>query len=422
MSVTSEKRHVDQLLGHLFRHEAGKMAAVLTRYLGAEHFEVAQDLVQDTLLKAMETWPFHSIPDNPSAWLYRVARNRAIDFMRSQQSQAKVKKNYEHEAERIFQFAFEEDEINDSVLRMMFACCHPSIPPESQIALTLKTLGGLSASEIAHAFLTNEETIAKRLYRAKEKMRSENIRLDPPSTYELPIRLNSVLKVLYLLFNEGYYSHHPSAPIREDLCEEAMRLTFLLVQHPTTSLPKVKALMALMCLQASRFDARTSDSGEIVLMEFQDRSKWSQPLIEKGLYFLSSASEGDQLSEYHIEAAIASVHALAPTWQQTQWPELVKLYDALAACKPGLMVALNHAIAIGYAQSPEAGIALLEKIRGLENNHLYLTALGNFYLLAQNHSQAKIYFKQAIKEAALPREIELIKSKLHQCETQSAVS
>jgi RNA polymerase sigma factor (sigma-70 family) len=234
MSVTSEKRQVDQLLGHLFRHEAGKMAAVLTRYLGAEHFEVAQDLVQDTLLKAMETWPFHQIPDNPSAWLYRVARNRAIDFMRSQQSQAKSKKNYEQEAERIFQFAFEEDEVNDSVLRMMFACCHPSIPPESQIALTLKTLGGLSTSEIAHAFLTNEEAIAKRLYRAKEKIRNENILLEPPGMYELPMRLNSLLKVLYLLFNEGYYSHHSSAPIREDLCEEAMRLTFLLVQHPTT--------------------------------------------------------------------------------------------------------------------------------------------------------------------------------------------
>lgn len=422
MSVTSEKRQVDQLLGHLFRHEAGKMAAVLTRYLGAEHFEVAQDLVQDTLLKAMETWPFHSIPDNPSAWLYRVARNRAIDFMRSQQSQAKGKKNYEQEAERIFQFAFEEDEINDSVLRMMFACCHPSIPPESQIALTLKTLGGLSTYEIAHAFLTNEETIAKRLYRAKEKMRSENIRLEPPSMYELPERLNSVLKVLYLLFNEGYYSHHPSAPIREDLCEEAMRLTYLLVQHPTTSLPKVKALMALMCLQASRFDARTSDSGEIVLMEFQDRSKWSQPLIEKGLHFLSSASDGDQLSEYHIEAAIASVHALAPTWQQTRWPQLVKLYDALAICKPGLMVALNHAIAIGYAQSPAAGIARLEKIQGLENNHLYLTALGNFHLLAQNYSHAENYFDQAMQATTLPREIDLIKSKRHQCETQSAAS
>jgi RNA polymerase sigma factor (sigma-70 family) len=422
MSVASEKRQVDQLIGHLFRHEAGKMAAVLTRYLGAEHFEVAQDLVQDTLLKAMETWPFHSIPDNPSAWLYRVARNRAIDFIRSQQSQAKGKKNYEQEAERIFQFAFEEDEINDSVLRMMFTCCHPSIPQESQIALTLKTLGGLSISEIAFAFLTNEETIAKRVYRAKEKIRDENIQLDPPSMYELSARLNSVLKVLYLLFNEGYYSHHPSAPIREDLCEEAMRLTYLLVQHPTISLPKVKALMALMCLQASRFDARTSDSGEIILLEFQDRSKWSQPLIEKGLHFLSSASEGDQLSEYHIEAAIASVHALAPTWQQTRWPELVRLYDALEKCKPGLIVALNHSIAIGYAQSPKEGIFSLEKIQGLENNHLYLTALGNFHLLAQHHSQAKIYFKQAIKEATLPREIELIKSKLHQCEAQSAAS
>ncbi len=415
MSVSSEKRQVDKVLGHLFRHEAGRMAAVLTRYLGAEHFEVAQDLVQDTLLKAMETWPFHSIPDNPSAWLYRVARNRAIDFARSRQSQAKGKKYYEQETEKIIHQAFEEDEINDSVLRMMFACCHPSIPPESQIALTLKTLGGLSAHEIAHAFLTNEETIAKRLYRAKEKIRNESIRLDPPGIYDLPIRLNSVLKVLYLLFNEGYYSHHPSAPIREDLCEEAMRLTYLLVQHPSTCLPKVKALMALMCLQSSRFDARTTASGEIVLLEFQDRSKWSTPLIEKGLAFLTAASEGYQLSEYHIEAAIASVHALAPTWQQTRWPELVKLYEALIVCKPGLMVALNRAIAIGYANSPAEGISMLEQIQGLERNHLYLTALGNFHLLARNHSQAKAYFTLAMKAATLPREMELIQSKLELC-------
>ncbi len=419
MSEPSERRQIDQLLGHLFRHEAGKMAAVLTRYLGAENFEVAQDLVQDTLLKAMETWPFHSIPDNPSAWLYRVARNKAIDYLRSQQSVARGKENYEKEIVSVIEVAFEEEAIHDSVLRMMFACCHPSIPPESQIALTLKTLGGLSTSEIAQAFLTNEENIAKRLYRAKEKIRDENIQLDPPGIYELPSRLNSVLKVLYLLFSEGYYSHHPSTPIREDLCEEAMRLTYLLVQHPTTGLPKVKALMALMCLHASRFNARTSDSGEIVLMEYQDRTKWSQPLIEKGLHFLAAASEGAQLSEYHIEAAIASVHALAPTWQQTRWPELVRLYDALEKCKPGLIVALNHAIAIGYAQSPKEGIFSLEKIQGLENNHLYLTALGNFHLLANDHQQAIIYFNQALKAATLPREADLIKSKLNQCFTRT---
>lgn len=419
MSASSEKGNVDKILGHLFRHEAGKMAAVLTRYLGAEHFEVAQDLVQDTLLKAMETWPFHSIPDNPSAWLYRVARNRAIDFVRSRQTQANGKKNYEQEAERTFHLTFEEGEINDSVLRMMFACCHPSIPQESQIALTLKTLGGLSTYEIAQAFLTNEEAIAKRLYRAKEKIRIENIRLEPPSLYDLPARLNSVLKALYLLFNEGYYSHHPSALIREDLCEEAMRLTYLLVQHPSTSLPKVKALMALMCLQSSRFDARTADSGEIVLLEYQDRSKWNHSLIEKGLQFLSAASEGSQLSEYHIEAAIASVHALASTWHETRWSELVKLYHILIECKPGKMVALNHAIAVGYAHAPSAGINLLKKIGGLEKNHLYLTALGNFYLLDGNYLQAEQYFRQAKVAATSSQEIELIDRKLDHCKHQS---
>jgi RNA polymerase sigma factor (sigma-70 family) len=255
-------KNVHQLVDHLFRHEAGRMAAVLTRFLGTENLDTAQDLVQDTLLKAMEIWRFRGVPDNPSAWLYKVAHNKAIDWVRSGQRQSKLIFSNQEDIKSVWNLSpsrealFQEDEIQDSVLRMMFACCHPAIPPESQIALTLKTLGGLSVGEIANAFLTSEETIAKRIYRAKEKIKEEKIKLEPPGLFELPHRLDSVLHVLYLLFNEGYHSSHSDTLIREDLCEEAMRLTFLLAQHKATGFPKVNALMALMCLQCSRFAAR----------------------------------------------------------------------------------------------------------------------------------------------------------------------
>ncbi len=412
---------VQQLVDHLFRHEAGRMAAVLTRFLGTEHFETAEDLVQDTLLKAMEIWRFRGVPENPSAWLYKVARNKAIDWVRSGQRQSKLlsaqQENIKSEWDISYssEVLFHEDEIQDSVLRMMFACCHPAIPIESQIALTLKTLGGLSAGEIANAFLTSEETIAKRIYRAKEKIKQEKIKLAPPGLFELPYRLDSVLHVLYLLFNEGYHSSHSDTIIREDLCAEAMRLTFLLAQHKATSLPKVNALMSLMCLQSSRFAARTGDLGEIILLEDQDRTKWSKPLIEQGLDFLLKASVGNKLSEYHVEASIASIHSLALRFEETQWDKLLNLYETLHELKPGPMVSFNRAIAMGYAISPEAGIHELDKINSLKDHYLYLAAMGNFYLLKGNADRAKVSFEKALVSITLVQEAELIKRKIQQC-------
>ena len=407
--------NVQHVLGHLFRHEAGRMAAVLTRYLGAEHFEIAEDLVQDTLLKAMETWPFHNMPENPSAWLYKVAKNKAIDFIRAQQSESKNKEFFKLTIDKEFQEAFSEDEIKDSVLRMMFTCCHPAIPAESQIALTLKTLGGLSNSEIAHAFLTNEEAIAKRIYRAKEKIREAGIKLVPPDLFDLSFRLDSVLKVLYLIFNEGYYASEGQSLTRDDLCEEAMRLTYLLIQHRSINLPKVRALMALMCLQASRLEARTNTAGDIILLEYQDRSKWNQPLIQKGLFFLEEASDGNEVSEYHVEAAIASVHALAADFRNTKWGELVILYNVLYTMNPNAMIALNRAIAIGFAQSPEIGIEELMKIDELQNHYLLLCALGTFYLLNQQMLLASQQFKKALPLTISNKEKELITRRLEEC-------
>jgi RNA polymerase sigma factor (sigma-70 family) len=414
MAAQPDNNNVQQLVDHLFRHEAGRMAAVLTRFLGTENLDTAEDLVQDTLLKAMEIWRFRGVPDNPSAWLYKAAHNKAIDWVRSRQRQSKLLSDQEENIKSAWDLSsssetlFHEDEIQDSVLRMMFACCHPAIPLESQIALTLKTLGGLSAGEIANAFLTSEETIAKRIYRAKEKIKQEKIKLDPPGLFELPYRLDSVLHVLYLLFNEGYHSSHSDTIIREDLCAEAMRLTFLLAQHKATSLPKVNALMSLMCLQSSRFVARTGDLGEIILLEDQDRTKWSKPLIEQGLDFLSKATVGNRLSEYHVEASIASIHSLALRFEETQWDKLLTLYETLHELKPGPMVSFNRAIAMGYARSPEAGIHELEKITSLQDHYLYLTAMGNFYLLKDHAEAAKVFLEKALTNTTSIHEAELI--------------
>lgn len=394
------------------------MAAVLTRLLGAEHLDTAEDIVQDTLLKAIEVWRFRGVPNNPSAWLYKVAHNLAIDWVRANQRTSKILAtqvdtiNSELRVSSLVEDLFQSDEIEDSVLRMMFACCHPAIPIDSQIALTLKTLGGLSTAEIANAFLTSEETIAKRIYRAKEKIKQENIKLDPPGFFDLPHRLDSVLHILYLLFNEGYHSIHSNTLIREDLCAEAMRLTYLLAEHKATSLPKVHALIALMCLQSSRFDARMGALGETILLEDQDRSKWSQPLIRQGLNFLEKASVGNSLSDYHVEAAIASVHALSMSFEETRWDKLLELYETLLELKPGPMVLLNKAIAMGYARSFEVGIKELLLITDLQDHPHYLTALGNFYFLLGNMVAANMWLDKALANTTSLQEGELIKRKL----------
>jgi RNA polymerase sigma-70 factor (ECF subfamily) len=403
---------IENTIGHLFRHEAGRMAAVLARMLGPQSLDEVDDIVQDTLLKALEVWKFKGIPQNPSAWLYKVARNKAIDILRTRKNHRQL--SAENEEFLIAEHDQEdwENNINDSVLRMMFACCHPAITIESQIAFTLKTLGGLSVKEIASAFLTSEETIAKRIYRAKEKFREEKIELVPPSLFELPSRLESILKVLYLLFNEGYYSSNPTLIIREDLCAEAMRLTYLLVRHPQTGLPQAKALMALMCLHASRFPARADDQNQIILLEHQDRQKWNPELIQRGLYWLERASEGDWLSEYHVEAAIASVHALAPTFAQTDWTKLLQLYETLYAMNPSQSNLLNKAIVTGYAVSTEAGFQALSEIPGLDHSQYYHVSLADCLVQLSRVMEARQHFLEALKCTSSPAEQELIQSKL----------
>jgi len=392
------------------------MVSVLTRMLGVDQIDVAEDIVQDTLLKAMRLWSMQGIPANPPAWLYTVAKNKAIDFIRAKKSQVAAARKYsssdmvEPEVD-----PFQENEIQDSVLCMIFACCHPAIPEESGVAMSLKILGGLSVQEIAKAYLTSEETVAKRIYRAKEKIRMDNIPLHVPSPDAMPARLDNVLRVLYLMFNEGYHSSQPNEIIRKDLCAEAMRLTHVLTQHRSSNRPSVNALLALMCFQSCRLLARTDDQGNIITLKYQDRSKWNKPLILKGRDYLDRAAEGPVISLYHIEAAIAGLHASAPTFEQTDWLSVHDLYTTLYQLNPSPIVALNKAIASSYAISNESALELLKQIKGLEKYHLYHAALGEVRLSLGEFAKAKEHFEDAFNLTQSAAERQLLQHKMELC-------
>ena len=416
-----QNRNINQLVDHLFRHESGKMIAVLSRLLGLQNIEIAQDIVQDTLLQAMSTWGYKSIPDNPSAWLYRVAKNKAIDFLRREKKFKEVSPHYSYLLQSEYTLAstvnnlFLENEIEDSQLRMMFACCHPSIQEESQIALTLKTLCGLSVNEISKAFLTTEETIAKRIYRAKEKIKAEKIELEVPQNSELSTRVDTVLKSLYLLFNEGYKSSNPDKLIREDLCEEAMRLCFILTQNSLTALPRTKALLALMCFQASRLDARLDDKSNIILLKHQDRSKWNRSLISKGFELMEESTEPFEVSGYHFEAAIASQHAAARSFEQTNWKSIYHLYEMLYQLQPNPIVAMNKAIASSYAVSKQNALKELQEIKGLEDHHLYYVSIGEIYFDLENKPEAKKFFEKALELTSSGYDQQLLINRISSC-------
>jgi RNA polymerase sigma factor (sigma-70 family) len=391
---------VRPLVDHLFRHESGKMAAVLTRMLGVRNMEIADDIVQETLMTALGTWKFGKIPDNPTAWLYHVARNKAIDYLRKQKSLRQRESNYlvELEYQSSLQNSadiFQQEEILDSQLRMIFVCCHPGIPEESQTAFALKTLCGLSVREIAAAFLTTEETIAKRIYRAKEKIRNEKLELEMPAPSDITSRLESVLHVIYLLFNEGYNSSGDQL-IREDVCEEAIRLCYLLTQFSTTNRSSTNALLSLLCIQASRLRSRLDHDGNIITLKFQDRAKWNKELIRKGLDYLDRAAESGQPSVYHLEAAIAALHASAPTFESTDWKAVYNLYEILYQQRPTPIVAMNKAIASIYAISNDFAWNALKEIRGLEDHYLYHATLGEVSLRREHKTEALTHFRKAL--------------------------
>jgi len=394
------------------------MVSVLTRVFGINELEMAEDVVQECMIKALHEWPFHGIPQNPSAWLYKVARNKAIDILRRNKKlvyhtdnvagMALVEKGISGKIDELFL----DHEIKDSQLRMIFACCSPEINSEAQVALTLKTLCGFSIKEIARAFVSNEETINKRLVRAKQKLRSEGVRMEVPSGNLLAARLDSVLKTVYLLFNEGYNASAGDLMIRKDVCLEAMRLASLLYEQPTTNTIETRSLLALMCFHAARFDSRVDKDGAIILLQDQDRNLWEHELLQQGYFFLNEASEGGMAGEYQIEAGIMAVHCAADSYEKTNWPVILKLYEALQTIKDTPVVRLNKAIVIGQVDGPAKAIDYILNNIEIKNYYLYHAILGDLYLRNSEPEKAKINLLLALNLTESNAEKALILKKL----------
>ena len=410
----------EQLVEHLFRHESGKMTAVLARIFGLHHIELAEDVVQEAFLKAMQVWKFDNIPEKPAAWLMQVAKNKALDIIRRQdhfkQFSSEVALQLQREADSTIEQFFLDTEIADSQLRMIFACCHPILKEEDQVALTLKTVSGFGAGEIAKALLTNDAVIQKRLFRARKLLKENNTELLIPSGTELLPRLHTVYTVLYLLFNEGYNSSKTDELIRKDLCAEAMRLCLLLSQHKAGKQPATFALLALMCFHAARFESRLNDKQEIILLEYQDRSTWSKELITLGYQYLQQSANGQQLTVYHIESAIAAEHCLADSFEQTNWERMLQLYDLLLEQKCTPLVILNRAIVL--AQSGEIVIAIqdiwdIEDIEYLlQTQYIFGAVLGDLYYRFNDKANAQRYLQQAHQLTTSIAEKKLIEEKL----------
>lgn len=363
---------IHPLADDLFRRESGRLVALLTRVLGTENLQLAEDVVQDTLFQAMETWKVSGPPDKPAAWLFQVAKNKAIDALRRQRhalrfdpsDPERILLGSEYTLAATVETLWTEGSLADDLLGMMFACCLPELAPESQITLILKTLCGFGTTEIAQAFFVPEDTISKRLYRAKEFFRARRIRPEIPPDAELAERLEPVLAAVYLIFNEGYRTTHDARPIRADLMTEALFLGKLLAENRHTSDPRIHALMALMCFQAARHDGRIDAAGALVLLPDQDRSRWDRGLIGTGLDYLDQAAQGEAASAYHFEAAIAREHCLAPAFAATDWARILDYYDALCALGPSPAAELNRIIARMQAEGPEAAEKALTGLAG----------------------------------------------------------
>ncbi|MGO4289622.1 RNA polymerase sigma factor [Chitinophaga sp. RAB17] len=383
-----------ELLPHLFRLEYTKMTAVLCRHFGLKHIEIAEDIASETFLKAMEAWGIHGIPENPTAWLYTVAKNKTKDYLkRITIFETHIKgaiTTADIEAEPDFEFT--PQTITDSQLAMIFAVCNPSNSKEAQICLALQILCGFSVEEIADAFLTKKETIKKRLLRARANLRDDNFQIKVLEPTTMASRLDTVLRTLYLLFNEGYFSTSSNHSIRKDLCSEAMRLTLILTESTLVNTTEANALLALMCFQSSRLDARENDSGEAILYEQQDKSLWSKELIEKGNYYLVNACTGNDISKYHLEAGIAYWHT-TPT-DEHKWEHILQLYNQLVLIEYSPMTALNRTFAFAKVYGSNQGIKEAEKLQLMEHDYYYALLA---YLWADTDTDKAIsYYHKAI--------------------------
>jgi RNA polymerase sigma factor (sigma-70 family) len=421
----SEIDSVNQLVSNLFRHQSGKLVAVLTRIFGSENLALAEDVVQDSLIEALKQWTYKGVPENPNAWLFTVARNKAINIINREKHKRKYSSDVAHflqsewTAEPALNHIFSENEILDDQLRMMFTCCHPAISTDSQVALTLKTLCGFSMPEIAKAFLTTEENINKRLVRARQKIREDRIPFEVPEGKALEERLDAVLETVYLLFNEGYSASKGSELIRYELCEEAIRLCEIIASHATVqNKSNVYAVLSLMYLNASRFKSRTDQDGNIFTMAEQDRSLWDRGLMQKGFYYLERSTENKTLSIYHVLAAISAYHCSAPGFESTDWKSILSLYDQLVQLDSSPVILLNRAIAVSKVRGPLQGLKELEKIENtpaLAAYHLFYSTRAELHIQMNEFEKAAACLRTAIDLSPLQAERELLGKKLEWC-------
>jgi RNA polymerase sigma-70 factor (ECF subfamily) len=412
---------VAPLVEHFFRREAGRLVAVLTRIFGWRKFDLVEEMVQATLLDALQSWQVRGVPDNPAGWIHRVAKNKILDALRREAIGRRVTRNYAlmRPANTAgLDALFLDSEIADSQLRMMFACCHPHLARENQLALTLKALCGFGNAEIARALLIAEETVKKRLQRATRDLVKRQVALDAPAADELLARLDVVHQVLYLLFNEGYSTSTGEAAIRADLCEEAARLCHLLCEHPPCATPATHALMALMLFHAARLDARIDDRGSILLIAEQDRDRWDRRLITRAKEYLDLSATGTIVSPFHLEAGIALHHCCARSYAETDWPAILRLYDALLTLHPSAVYVLNRAIVVAEIDGPEAGIRALEEAgqdAALNYYHLYDATLGELHRRAGDLGRARAYLESARRKTRSPSDRAIIDRRLARC-------
>jgi len=399
----------EDLVPHLFRREYSKVVAVLVRHFGLEKIEVAEDIASETFLAAVQSWSFEGVPQNPRAWIYAVAKNKARNHL---VRTSKVRETGPDGLEQVPgpPIDLTDANISDSQLRMIFAVCHPAISTESQVGLALRILCGFGVEEIADAFLSTKETIYKRLQRAKETLRREAADLEVPGEAAMEERLGAVLTTLYLLFSEGYYSESNPEVLRQELCWEAMRLAELLLDHPTTNRSSTRALLALMCFQASRFPARRGATGELVLYAEQDESKWDKTLISRGAELLRQASGGVSLSKYHIEASIAYWHTIKEDTPE-KWESILMLYNHLLQIEYSPIAALNRTFALAKVKGNADAIVEAEKLQ-LTSNHFYFMLLAELYQETEP-GQAKACLNQALALAKTSTDRQTIGRKLN---------
>lgn len=383
-----------ELIPHLFRTEYGKIVAVLCNSFDLKHIEIAEDIASETFLKASEVWGIKGAPANPTAWLYTVAKNKTKDYFKHHSVyESKIKEVLKSNDDKVeIDFEFNSQSISDSQLAMIFSVCNPGISTEAQICLALQILCGFSVDEIANALLSKSETIKKRLHRARTMLRDNNFQIKILSEEEVKVRQDGVLRTLYLLFNEGYFSKTNNQAIRKDLCSEAVRLTYILTENPITNTPHTNALLALMCFQSSRLDARTNKEGDAILLDQQDKSLWNNELIEKGNHYLINAYEGRGISRYHLEATIAYWHT-TPTGEN-KWEHILQLYNQLILIEYSSVTALNRTFALAKVYGNEIGIKEAEKLNLVSNSHYY-SLLG--YLYSEiDVNKAISYYNRAI--------------------------